>query len=171
MSIKHIFMLAIFAGLMSCAHVPVYLPKLDNLGSSPNGAFIKVSQQAGITLYGELISADTASVYVLTDRAYHNMKRCVKIPMEDVTDFRLRYAAPGSYGWSMPVFGLLVAPLTAGILSMFTIPMNLIVTGAVVSGSYQSTLYTKEDLRKTDLWKFARYPQGLPAGIDLATIN
>jgi hypothetical protein len=171
MRIKFLLMLVIVATMWSCAHVPDYLPKLNNLGSSPYGAFIRVNQRAGIALYGELIAADSAAVYVLTDRTYHNMSRCVKISVEDVTDFRLRFAAPGRYGWSMPVFGLLVSPITSGFLSIFTAPMNFIVTGSIVVGSYQSTIYTAVDIKKIDLWKFARYPQGLPPDLDLNSVK
>ncbi len=171
MKTKAVITLVILTLLTSCAKAPYYLPRLDSMGSSPNGAFVKMDQRGDITIYGELIAADSASVYVLTDSEYHNFSRCVKVPKERIADFKLRYAAPAKYGWSMPVFGLLVAPITSGLLSIITIPLNLIVTGSIVAGSYQSTIYTSVDIRKDDFWKFARYPQGLPPGIDLALIK
>ncbi|MBK9291368.1 MAG: hypothetical protein IPM52_07060 [Bacteroidetes bacterium] len=171
MKINHIIAIAAILLLWSCAHVPAYLPKLDNLGNSPNGAFVRLSQQAGPTVYGELLAVDSASIYVLTDKAFHNQSRCEAVPLQRVTTFKLRYAAPGRYGWSIPIYGLFVAPVTSGFLSIFTIPMNLIVTGSVTAGSYQATSYTNQDIRKADLWKFARYPQGLPDGIALSDIK
>lgn len=171
MKTKLIIAIVLMALFASCAKIPRYLPRLENMGSSPNGAFVTLDQRGDITIYGELIAADSASVYVLTDSDYHNFSRCIKVPKERIADFKLRYAAPASYGWSMPAFGLLVAPVTSGLLSIVTIPLNLIVTGSVVAGSYQATKYTAVDIRKDDFWKFARYPQGLPPGTDLASIK
>lgn len=171
MKIKFIVLMALTALTASCAKIPKYLPRLNNMGGSPNGAFVKLNQRGDITVYGELIAADSAFVYVLTDRDYHSVSRCVKVPVERIASFKLRYAAPVSYGWTVPVFGLLIAPITSGLLSVVTIPVNLIVTASVAAGSFQATKYTAADIGKEDLWKFARYPQGLPPGTDLASIK
>ncbi|MFM8347985.1 MAG: hypothetical protein ACKOAR_08070, partial [Bacteroidota bacterium] len=52
--------------------------------------------------------------------------RFVTIPVREVDHFKLRYARPKHYGWTIPL-GILL-PLMNGFYALFTLPIHLVVT-------------------------------------------
>ena len=95
--------------------------------------------------------------------------RCETIPLKDVNRFNLRYAKPKHYGWTIPT--AIILPAIHGVYSLFTIPLNLIVTISVTSSGENAFTYNKKNITFDKLKMFARFPQGLPLNIDIAGIK
>jgi hypothetical protein len=143
-----------------------HLPTSDKIDVFEFGSFITlVYKKSDLKLRGELIALDSNTMVVLSSET----RKCVSIPVSEVGKFSLRYASPKSYGWAPPVLSLL--SLSHGYWSVFTIPINLIVTIAVEAESRNSFRYNHENITYQDLKMFARYPQGIPPGIALASIR
>lgn len=174
--VKIFFFLVILSG---CAGSKV-LPRYDSMNYNYYGAQIKAKDQFGNELMGELIAANDSGIWVL--RNFDDLKmvswgfenhqeNLVDIDsrhfyfmhLQDLQTYRVKYARSRNYAKMM-----LLTPVTFfhGLISLISFPINLIVTGSVaISGSiaYQ---YNELEIPKSDLFKFARYPSGLPKGLN-----
>ncbi len=145
-----------------------YLPRPDKIDVNEYGSFIEVRRYQGLTLKGELISLDSNQMVIMT----WNKKAPwmpVVVPMKEISSFSLRYARPGPYGWTIPVLSL--STITHGFFSLLTFPINLVVTSVVTATGARAYRYSQSDIGFSQLKMFARYPQGIPPGIDLATLQ
>ncbi len=143
-----------------------YLPKPREIGYNPYGSHIKAyvrnlpHKGSKPNIKGELIAVSDSSVFVLI-RANN---QCIEFPKKDLIDYTLTYAKPPSrYLWTIPVYT--ASTISHGVLLVFTAPVNLIYTLAVVNSANQAYQYTAEDIPLTSLHSFARFPQGIPKHI------
>ncbi len=104
------------------------------------------------------------------------------VPINDVKRFKLRYARPKHYGWTIPIGIILpLIPFTDpdgggrmpfhGFFALLSIPVNLIVTIAVTKAGENAFKYNDKNMTYDKLKMFARFPQGVPTNIDLASIK
>ena len=154
-------LLVLFSG---CAR-PDYLPKPEEIGLNQHGSFIKITHKSATQVSGELIAIDSAGIIVLAKGS----KRCLRIPVTEIKKFKLQYAQQPHYGWSIPVFS--AVSLVHGLLAAITLPTNLIVTTLVTISGENDFKYNNRNISYHKLKMFARFPQGVPAHIDLATIQ
>ncbi len=150
--------------LSSCSSL-IYLPSSEKINVNENGSFIRINSQTKSSIEGELISIDSNNIIILN--AKKNL--CETIPLKDVNRFNLRYAKPKHYGWTIPT--AIILPAIHGVYSLFTIPINLIVTISVTSSGENAFTYNKKNITFDKLKMFARFPQGLPSNIDIANIK
>lgn len=150
--------------ISSCSS-PKYLPSSDKIDVNEYGSYIRLTHLNTSIIDGELIAIDSTQIVVLTDEE----KKCVTVPILEVKRFSLEYAKPKHYGWSIPV-GLLL-PLIHGFYSVFTVPVHLIVTISVTAGGESAFKYNNKKMTYDELRMFARFPQGIPPGIDLASLK
>lgn len=163
---QHIFCFIMGALVSGCA-VPEYLPKADEIDIDYYGSYIKVTPNTGSFIEGELIAIDTTNLYVLSEADIDGQIKTINI--HDVKNFRLMYAKPKNYSWAIPVFTL--ATISHGYFAIFTAPINLIITTSVADGAWKSFQYSEEDMTYEELKMFARFPQGIPDGIEVEDIK
>jgi hypothetical protein len=164
MRIKKIGFILLAVIINGCAS-PHYLPSSENIGISPYGSNIEISRKEASDINGELIAIDENQIYVLAD----SESKCITVPLSKVRRFRLRYARPKHYGWTIPLFTL--ATISHGYFLIITAPLNLIVTVAVTVSGENSFVYNNRKITYEELKMFARYPQGIPQNIDIAKIK
>lgn len=148
----------------SCKSVD-YLPSPNAIDVNQYGSYIRVDRNTASNINGELIAIDSSQIIVLLKTE----NKCTTVPLYDVSRFRLRYAKQKHYGWTIPTTILL--PFIHGFFSILSLPINLIVTISVTAAGERSFQYSNENISFETLKMFARFPQGIPPGVDLAEIR
>lgn len=178
--VKYIALLAI---MLSGCSIPNYVPYSNGLGTNTHGSFITVWLNSGAKISGELIVADSSNLLILSPSRESRNTRLSTVPAVSVQRYKLQYARSKNYAW-MLIPGILM-PLIPfpdpdnpsqgmifhGWFAIFTIPINLIAVGITYASGNKEFSYNSLNLSYSELRKFARYPQGLPEGIDLSSIN
>lgn len=164
------------ACLLSGCAAASYLPKTTEIDVNPHGSYISVllaadrnaGRKADVRIEGELIAVDSSQLFVLTYVDF--AKETVPIPLSEIRTFTLTYAQPKKYGWSIPVLTL-IAPFINGYYSLFTIPVALVGSIVATSSGVSDFQYRNDQISYLELKMFARFPQGIPAGITLSQIE
>jgi len=151
--------------IISCTSTKYFLPSSESIDVDQYGSYINVTHKRLVNIKGELISIDSTKIIVLMESTH----KCVPVSISDVERFKLQYANPKHYGWSIPAYTL--ATISHGVFLLFTMPVNLIVTISVTLGGENAFTYSDKDMTYGKLKMFARFPQGIPANIDLASIK
>lgn len=157
--------MAIF--IYSC-ETPSYLPSNHEVGTNQYGSYIKVEQndnEQNLLRKGELISIDSSNIIVFDEIS----KKCVTIPINKVSKFKLKYAKSSDYFWSIPVFSL--SSFAHGLGLIFTMPANIVVTSIVTSSGSADYQFSKKNITYNEMRMFARFPQGIPLNIPLDSIR
>jgi hypothetical protein len=152
-----IFILIIIAG--GCTS-PYYLPSVEKLDVNQYGSWIEMKSNNGVYYHGELIAIDSVDIFILTDQ-----KMLIVQPIKTMKNFKLRYAKPKHYGWTIPVFTL--STISHGIWLGYTAPVNLLVTIAVTVSGENAYTYNNQDMTFEKLKMFARFPGGIPLNVNL----
>ncbi len=164
---KLIILGILLALLNSSCKAPAYLPEAEKIAVNEFGSYITVDLSEGSDIEGELIVIDSENLIVLTKKKDINQPRTISI--ENINGFRLMYAKPKNYGWTVPGFTL--ASLSHGLLAVFTVPVNIAVTGIVTTRGTRAFTYNKKTISWEDLKMFARFPQGLPPNIEMENLE
>lgn len=152
--------------LGSCrTYSPDYLPTSDMIDINHFGSYIIVFHKAHDYTRGELIAIDSSHVFVLSEET----NTCIKIPIDNVEKFNLKYAETKHYGWTIPVSTLV--SLSHGALLLITAPINLIVSISVTSNAEKAFQYSDKEMTFEKLKMFARFPQGIPPKLNLSSIK
>jgi hypothetical protein len=147
------------------AGLPKYLPSADQLGVNEHGSYISLSMQDGPGLQGELIAIDTDSIVVLEK----STQSCVVMPVSGIKRYSLYYAQPKNYAWTIPLYSLVT--ISHGWFMIISFPVNLISTSIIYREGKNAYRYRANEISYESLKMFARFPAGLPPGIDLASIR
>jgi hypothetical protein len=150
--------------ICSCTS-PRYLPSSETIDVNAYGSYIRISTNKTGNISGELISIDGTTIVVLKQ----SLNKCVSVLIKDVHRFSLRYAKPKQYGWTIPVYTL--STIIHGSMLVFTAPINLMVTIGVTMSSEDAFQYNEKNMSYEKLKMFARFPQGIPLNIDVASIK
>ena len=164
MSTKILFTALVVVFISSCSS-PQYLPATRQLDINEYGSYITIILKSNSELYGELIAIDSQNLVFLPEKGL----KCVIVPLTNIDRFVLRYAKPKHYGYSIPLG--LVLPVIHGFYSIFTLPLHLVVTIAVTVSGETAFKYNSRNMNYNKLVMFARFPQGIPPGIDIASIT
>ena len=157
---------AIIALFFGACEAPQYLPTADSIHLNQFGSYIKIERKAHKpSVKGELIAVGNDHLVVLSESNF----RCTTVPITEISNYTLRYATAKKYGWSIPL--LLLYPFMHGFVSIFTIPMHLIFTISTTSSSNNDFRYNNYNLPYDELRMFARFPQGIPADVDITLIR
>jgi hypothetical protein len=149
---------------ISCTS-PSYLPSSDKIDVNEYGSYIKISHKTAPNIDGELIAIDSNKIVVLTEET----KKCITVSLSEVEHFSLRYAKSKDYGWTIPLF--VVLPFFHGLFSIFSMPIHLIVTISVTASGEYVFKYSDKNITYEKLRMFARFPQGIPPNINIASIK
>ena len=157
---------------VACAGNPApagFLPSPAQAPQNAYGGWIQVTVPAGrhdSTIAGELIAARADTVWVLPDSG-----PVVAVPTSTVKQGRVaRYTSEAGAISGFTALGV-VSTISNGFLLGITAPL-WIITGIVASSNEsRAPLRDVPPLAWADLAAFARFPQGLPPGIDLGEIR
>ena len=155
----------IIAVVLNSCTVPRYLPNVKDIDVNPYGSYIVIYQKTGVPVKGELLAIDNNKLIVLLSS--FGVNNHISIPVNDIRKFTLHYAQPKNYGWAIPVYT--IATLTHGFYAALTLPVNLIVTISVAG--VKAFTYNNKNISLQNIKMFARFPQGLPPGVELSEIK
>jgi hypothetical protein len=161
----NIALLGLLIIIFSSCSSPRYLPSSSKIDVNEYGSYINIIHKTASNIDGELIAIDSNKIVVLTEET----KKCMTVSVNDVKHFKLIYAKPKHYGWTIPAF--LVYPFIHGAYSIITMPIHLIVTISVTASGERAFMYSDKNMTFEKLKMFARFPQGIPLNIDLASIK
>jgi hypothetical protein len=161
----NIALFGLLISLFSSCASPKYLPLPSDIDVNEFGSYIKIIPLSLPSTDGELIALDKYKMIILTEEK----KTCDTVYFKDIDRFRLRYAKPKHWGGTIPAF--IVLPFIHGYFSFISIPIHLIVTISVTSSGESAFEYSDENMTYEKLKMFARFPQGIPPGIDLKSIK
>lgn len=154
----------ILVTLVGC-YTPKNLPNRSNLDTDQYGSIIQVKSENLNTIEGELISVNANQLIVLNLES----NKCVPIDIKNINSYKLWYAEPNHYGWTIPLYFL--STFTHGFGLILTAPINLITTISISVAGEHAYRYTHINLTYEELKKFARFPQGVPSTISLSQIK
>ncbi|WP_029036928.1 hypothetical protein [Salinimicrobium xinjiangense] len=164
---RNIIILGILIALCSPGcKAPAYLPDAEEIGIHEFGSFVIIDLTEGSDIEGELIAVDDTALIVLSKE---DENRIQSVPIARIKGFKLMYAQPKNYGWTIPVSAL--ATLSHGFLLVFTAPVNIIVTSGVTARGANAFTYNDGDITMEEIKMFARFPQGLPPDIEVANLK
>ena len=172
MSVTRGVMLAPLFLAVACAGNPApdgFLPSPAGAAHDVYGAWIQVTVPVGrrdSTIAGELIAARADTVWILPDSG-----PVVAVPTSTVKEGRVaRYRSDAGAVAGFTALGV-VSTISNGFLAGFTAPLWVITGVVAASNESRAPLRGVPPLQWTDLAAYARFPQGLPPGIDLAEIR
>lgn len=163
--------LAVMAACAACAGPAApkdWLPAPRDAQTSAYGGWIEVSYRDGEErrrAVGELIAAGEDSLWILAD------SQAVVIPTPAAETGRLWVYAPQSGNLEAWTVGGVLSTISNGLVLVFTAPM-WIVGGTIASGSEKRAAQRRgPPLSWAELAGYARFPQGLPDGIQVADLR
>ena len=160
-----IAILSLCLPLMYCASTRAprgWLAQADKVPMDVYGAWCTIETKDG-RLGGELIAASNESVFV-ADTKFH------AVAVSDIRSARLAVYDVGGQTDAALVLGPL-STLSNGLLLALTMPMWLIGGPIVASSRSYDPIIDYPDRPLKEFVAFARFPQGLPAGLDRGTIR
>jgi hypothetical protein len=170
---NHIFLLMMILFITGSCQYPKYLAKFNQLEKSPYGSYIIIDLTTYESLYGELIAVDSSSLYILQDKTMKNddttaidtslnfyKKDYTKIAKKDVVSYDVYFAKPQMLWWTIPL--MTASTMSHGYFLLYTAPVNFVGTIIMSARGNTNYRYTNKKLPMEELFKFARYPQGLP---------
>jgi hypothetical protein len=163
--------LVVLISICACAYNTAPKGWLSGTGTSQKeayGSWITVIQEnsgSRDSLDGELIAILPDSIIILSGIEVITIPKD-RIISAKITAYYSNAAALGVWG----TIGILSTP-AQGYFGIITMPLWLI--SAIASGSSQSFAPQKKFPKQNwnELFKFARFPQGLPAGFDRRLLN
>jgi len=160
-----LYLIGFFALLFCSCNTIKYLPSREEIDINQYGSYIRISHIDKKFTIGELIAVDSSQLIVLPK----NANFCTAVPRDQVKSYSVRYAKPKEYLKSIPL--LLLLTLSHGNYLIVSLPINLFTTLAVLVSAEKEFEYTHKTITFDQLAMFARFPQGLPEGIDVSSIN
>jgi hypothetical protein len=160
-----LFILVLVAVFNINCSTPTYLPSSKEIGVHQFGSYIKIKHKNNSYTSGELIAIERNKIIVLKQIE----QTCVTVPISDVDKFKLNYAKPKNYEWTIP-FGVLL-PFIHGSFSYVTLPIHLLGTISVTAAGKNAFKYSEKNMTYDQLRMFARFPQGIPRDVDLSSIK
>jgi hypothetical protein len=156
----------------ACAGNPApggFLPSPQEAVRDLYGGWIEVTVPAGkrdSTIAGELIAAGADTVWILPDEG-----RVTAVATSTVNHARLAVYGSGAGAIAGYTALGIVATLSNGAFLLLTAPTWLITGSVAAASESRAPLRDAPPLMWGDLAAYARFPQGLPPGIDLAEIR
>ncbi len=164
-----VLLLSLFA--LGCAVTTVprgYLAGASDLPADVYGGWIELTCSSvgkpAVRVSGELIAVGGDSVYVVNDSLR-------AIALADVTSGRLAAYGSDAIGLGVLVFVGTLSTISNGAWLVFTMPMWIIGGSAAVSVRTHEPLVDYPHRGWSSVAPFARYPQGLPPGLDRSRIK
>jgi hypothetical protein len=170
-SVSHWVSLAAVVSCAACASNSApkgWLPKPAEAQAGVYGGWIELTSQESAEprrTDGELIAVSADSVWVL------NESQGVVIPTSTVQSGKLTAYAAQTGNLTTWTVGGTLATISNGAFLIFTAPMWLIGGSLAVGGESRSPERKNPPLTWVQLAPFARFPQGMPEGIELTALQ
>jgi hypothetical protein len=154
----------ILLSVCSCASLP-NLPAANEVGLYQNGAFIILENKSSKNFSGELIAVEAGEILFLEQ----GQTGISALRKEEVKKFKVYNVKPRHYGWTIPAG--IVASISHGIFSVFSLPLTLLITIPVTIGGENFLTLNQRNSAFEDLSMYARFPQGIPANVKRQDIH
>jgi len=146
-----------------------WLDEPSEVPRSPYGAWIEVTlsgEDPHGPVAGEFIAVDeTDSVYVLTESSFQ------AIPISSIRAARIKFYRPQTGKALAWTAGGTILSLSHGWGVVITAPVWIIVGSLAAGGVSREPNYDVQRSTWTEMAIYARFPQGLPAGLDRASLK
>jgi hypothetical protein len=166
---RYIFILLLSVTMVACDQYK-HLPTPYEWPQSPMGATVEV-QVDGLRkeIHGELIAMDSAMFYILSKGIM------VSVEMNLTKKVELHVSRSSENPQIITAWSFLMPLITLshGFFLILTFPVNAI-AGALISDDARNSTYGKIYFRPVpfqEISKFARFPQGIPEGVNLSDIR
>lgn len=138
-----------------------------DVGLDPYGSYIRIYgyPQGYMLIEGELIAVDFFGIHVLEEKS----GKVLRIERSSARHYELFPARSKSYAGFIPLS--IALSVSHGGFALLTLPMNLITSISVAASGSTRFSYNEEELDYDKLYMFARFPQGLPKGVDLSGLK
>jgi len=160
-----ILILLLNLGCRSVSVSPGFEPTRAKLARDGFGSFIILTLNNGSIPTGELIAVTPDTVFVLVG------EKVVPFPGSSVRSARVVIFRNKAGAYGAITFLLCLGTLTNGMFLIGTLPLNLIAGIAVASSENRYRNYIDYSDTDTGLSKYARFPQGIPEGVNLSEIH
>ncbi len=162
-----ILFIAIMAFAISSCGPSTKAPLAKNVGMDPYGSIIRIQGYPKPLQWtqGELIAVEFMGLYLLEETS----GKVIRIERTSLKRYELFTATSRSYAGFIPLS--LALSISQGVIGFITLPVNLITTLSVATSGSSRFTYTEEEIDYYKLYMFARFPQGLPLGIDLKKLQ
>ena len=163
--------------LSSCASGK-HLPEADKVWQSPFGAVVRVTlnlpsqredgrRHVRYTIVtGELLAVSETGFYLSN---YGETDTAVFVRPKWVTEYNIQDARSHSYGHALTLTSL--TTISHGFYAVITLPVNVIAGLIIGMGSANSYQVRTDEIPMNQLRIYARYPQGLPEGVELVLVD
>jgi len=151
--------------LMGSCKAPYYVPATKHVGIERHGSHIIITPFEDEKVRGEFIAIDEKMFIILED----DTGSIISISRDNIKKIKIRYAQPKQYGWAVPLF--IASTISHGFYLVLTAPANALVTGGVAGTGALDFTYNDKTIRDDEIQMFARFPQGIPEGVELIDIG
>jgi hypothetical protein len=153
---------------ISCKTINTTLPKPVELSEYTKGMWMECEMNDGTDVAGEIIVIDDKEVLLLTQ-----YNRTI-VRKDEIEKARIDFSLTTNYPEKLKKADLIpLLTLTHGWILVFTLPINLAIVVPTVSthrrGSYAVEYPAK--INWEEISKFARFPQGVPEGLDYTKLQ
>ncbi len=161
-----LFLFFLATTLFPACKTNTLIPEPQNYIVNPYGALISFKDVIKAEIIkGELIEADEHSFKVLTEEGLKEYKP------EDTSEMKLIVSRTSGKTDMIKIWGILnpFTTIAHGFYLILSLPVNLAISASTIAISEKAYYYIP--LENYDymifLYKFARYPQGMPEGIEI----
>lgn len=171
------FVILLVVMMFSCApNRPDISPLYSDAHFSTLGSYMEVyyyiNRKQRSRINGELISVENNKIILRVIDKINNSKNnpkfeLVSIPKTEIIRYNLVFAKENVGDFRS---GASLITISHGFWMVFTLPINLITFYSIDRNSFYEFAYTQKNLKFSELKNYARFPQGLPADMDLNLI-
>jgi len=165
--IKSIFIFcSILLVLTACMQTPGpggWVPTIEKAKYEVYGAWTVVNQRESRN-EGELIAAENSMIYLLTSEGL------IQIPVSEITSLTIVPYKENKTAALVSILGF-VSTLSHGGWLIISAPIWLISGILNARTESASGILNRDTININELKKFARFPQGIPAGIDIQSLK
>lgn len=165
MRVLSLILAALVAGGACKSNPDPRSPSTEEVQRQSLGGWVVVSSRRSGQVMGELIAVDAGALYLLTWMPPPGQRQLYAIPVPDILRVELfRYVSQSGLG----AWGILgtASTISHGFFLIFTAPI-WVLSASLAAGSeagHVAISYPSHSLAELGMW--ARFPQGLPPGLD-----
>lgn len=157
--------------LNGCATKIPVVNDLKSYHESPYGGYIEVRVQGVqdiLKFKGELISVDSKKIIVRTLQIPNDIR---PFAVKDIISYKIYFASEKSGGMEGFFIFNSLATLTHGYFLLVTAPANLGIMSIIQSNKNKNLSFSSKEIPINQLYKFARFPNGLPPNITIHNLK
>ncbi len=179
MKLTHLLYLIALCLFASCAP-NAYLAKPKNIQNTKYGAYVKViSNRHHVLAKGELIAVTKNGILVkFAERrpfSIYSIGSYSEFPIDSIDKIKIRVARTSDHPEAISTWAslLCVSTISHGFFGLITLPVNFYVGIPIaLDATWATYSFTYPyQISRSEIYKFARFPQGLPKNIEIKDIR